>query len=633
MQPKIGIVILNWNNWQDTINCVSQISQLDYSEDCIEIFVVDNGSTDDSVQQLMNLENVFVISLNHNLGFASGTNVGLEEAIHKNCDFLLVLNNDTVLPPSFLKPLVEKITQSKSIGIVSPKILESDNPDIIWYAGGYFQKFRILGGARGDKQHDNGQWDENCSVDFAFGCCMLIRRELLEQIGLFDESFFFFHEDMDLCYRTIKAGFSIWYVPESFLYHKISKSTENLLPLRVYLLIQARMIFFFKHIRGINIFIVFFLEIIRAFRHFGKYVISHKPELARNYFNGMISGIKKAIEYKIYLDANQNVTLDKSKWRILYRLLGWSFFLFVIGFLSKRAIDGFQLLRDSSITFEPKYLALSFTCHMLSYVVAGGIWSNILRKLNVRSDYKFDLAAFSLSALGRKIPGLIVYAVSRLLIYGARQVPKAPVILGMVVETTLLSLAALISMIYVTSRVKLPVGWFGRIDVLIIILITIIIFLGLAGPRIIRFFTKFSKVKDAITNSESNYSVFSLDTVKWLLAELIVIILASGMIFFFMKSIFPDNNIPHYTILISFAIPVFIAPIATWLPGDLGIRDGLMYLLIIPFVDPSIAALLTLTTRVWISALEIIYGIVAGIYINRIIDLRKIRKNFNSVQS
>ena len=294
MLPKIGIVILNWNGWRDTLSCLASIRQADYPASQYQIVVVDNGSTDESVAQLRGHNGLTLLELPSNVGFAAGSNVGIRHALASGCDYVLLLNNDTLMAPNFLRPLLQTFDIDSAAGVVSPKIRYYDRPDQLWYAGGKFRQPRLIGEMVGLGQPDIGQYDQSREVDFAVGCCMLIRRSVLERIGYLDERFFFYQEDVDFSYRAAQAGFSVWYQPASVIFHKVSHSTRNDASRRTFLYAQSRVIFFAKHIRGTQLWAVVGLELLRLVRTVARSLWCGQPDLARSYVQGLLSGLEQS---------------------------------------------------------------------------------------------------------------------------------------------------------------------------------------------------------------------------------------------------------------------------------------------------------------------------------------------------
>ncbi len=246
MPSKVFIIILNWNGAKDTIDCLKSLENIDYPD--FEILVVDNGSTDDSVlkikSQISNLKNkVVLIENKENLGFPAGNNVGIKYALEYGADYVLLLNNDTVVDGNFLKEMVAVGESNALIGILGPKIYFYDDPKRIWFAGGSFNWFR--GSAHiGFGEIDSQNYQSEKEVGFITGCAMLVKKEVFaalgeprpagraalraslapserEKIGLLDERFFLYYEDTDFCLKAKKAGFKCFFAPKAKIWHKI----------------------------------------------------------------------------------------------------------------------------------------------------------------------------------------------------------------------------------------------------------------------------------------------------------------------------------------------------------------------------------------------------------------------------
>lgn len=291
--PRVGVVILNWNGWRDTLDCLTQVRQLDYPTSRLEIVLVDNGSHDESVAQLRRQAGVTLLELPSNVGFAAANNVGIRHVLAHSCDYMLLLNNDTVVSPELLTPLLQVFHMDSTAGVVSPKIRYCDPPDRLWYAGGEFRDPRLIGYMVGLGEVDTGQYDRTRVVDYAVGCCMLIRRAVFEQIGYLDERFFFYNEDVDFSYRATRRGFSVWYQPDSVILHKVSHSTRDDLPRRTSLYAQSRVVFFAKHIRGARLLVVVGLELMRLFRILARELWHGRADMAHSYVRGLLTGLRQ----------------------------------------------------------------------------------------------------------------------------------------------------------------------------------------------------------------------------------------------------------------------------------------------------------------------------------------------------
>jgi GT2 family glycosyltransferase len=249
MKPQVSIIILNWNGYKDTVECISSLKQIDYKN--FQIVLVDNGS---NINEAELLENDFTaikaIRIEENLGFSAGNNIGINYSLEHKADFILLLNNDTIVEPKFLEALVEKFLEDQQVGIVAPQINYYSDRSHVWSSGGKISKIRASGFADSDKLESQLSTKER-EVNFVSGCCMLVRREVFEKVGTFDENYFLYVEDTDLCYRTNKAGFKIVVTPKSKIFHKINNSTKNnhaLLPL--YYTTRNRLYFSRKNFRN-----------------------------------------------------------------------------------------------------------------------------------------------------------------------------------------------------------------------------------------------------------------------------------------------------------------------------------------------------------------------------------------------
>lgn len=245
--PTAYVVILNWNGKEDTVQCVRSILA---QRGCdVKIIIVDNGSTDDSVSAFEEEWGHKVTIIDHptNVGFAAGMNLGIRHALDMDAEWILVLNNDTVAEVDMLAQLMESAQNHPQIGILSPAIYYYDDPDRIW---------RI-----GDRQHDYlpiplqvpksaVESAETLTVDYVPGCAMLIRRAVLEHIGLFNERLFMYFEDADLCRRAVDSGYAVVCSCKARLWHKVSQSTKRQPVTMHYHQMKGRVIFLRKYPHG-----------------------------------------------------------------------------------------------------------------------------------------------------------------------------------------------------------------------------------------------------------------------------------------------------------------------------------------------------------------------------------------------
>ena len=226
MQPKVNIIILNWNGYNDTYELLESLKKISYEN--YKIILIDNNSSQTDVENLMenSNENIQIVLNNENLGFAGGNNVGIKLSLQQNADYILLINNDTIVEPDFLEILVEKIEKNNRAGIIAPQINFYNNPKRIWSTGGKINKIRGAGFIYSNNLRMQNK-ENNVKINFVSGCCMLIKKEVFQKIGLFDENFFLYIEDTDFCYRTKNFGFDICVLPDSKIYHKVNSSTKN----------------------------------------------------------------------------------------------------------------------------------------------------------------------------------------------------------------------------------------------------------------------------------------------------------------------------------------------------------------------------------------------------------------------
>jgi GT2 family glycosyltransferase len=224
MSPSVHVIILNWNGLADTLACLESCRQLTYPN--LRLLVVDNGSTDGSETALRaRFPDVELLQTGANLGFAGGNNVGIRDALERGADWVLLLNNDTVVAPDFVDALVDTAATDARIGMLSSKIYYFEPPDVLWYASAHMNEWLGYGRHRGEGQQDRGQFDVVEDTNRPTGCSLLVSRAVCERVGLLADEFFCYCEDLDWGLRTRRAGFRVVYAPGSKVWHKVSRST------------------------------------------------------------------------------------------------------------------------------------------------------------------------------------------------------------------------------------------------------------------------------------------------------------------------------------------------------------------------------------------------------------------------
>ena len=219
---SVNLFVLNWNGRDLTLDCLSSLEKITYPN--VKVYVIDNGSSDNSVTAIRNqFPDYEIIGLPENYGFARGNNAGFE-LVKQKADYTIFLNNDTIVDPNFVEPLINAMESNSTVKQSTPKIFYADNLDYIWFGGGKVSLWAGWIRHLGIRQKDSIQFSFNRNVDYATGCCVCMRTVDFESIGMFDESFLMYGEDVDLSLRFRKQGGQILFVPESKIWHKVSSS-------------------------------------------------------------------------------------------------------------------------------------------------------------------------------------------------------------------------------------------------------------------------------------------------------------------------------------------------------------------------------------------------------------------------
>jgi len=222
---KTSIIIPNWNGKNFLVDCLKSLHRIKNQN--FNIIVVDNGSSDDSVYFInKNFPKVLVIKNKENLGFATACNIGIKKAIKIGSEYFLLLNNDTIVTDDFLDKMLS-VFKNKKVGIVGCKINYESEPKKIWFAGGDFIKWRVSGKHINWMKNDNDNIRGVVNSDFITGCCILIKKEVINSIGYFYEPSFLTVEDLEFCYLTKRAGWKIKVNLDAKIYHKVSFSRQG----------------------------------------------------------------------------------------------------------------------------------------------------------------------------------------------------------------------------------------------------------------------------------------------------------------------------------------------------------------------------------------------------------------------
>jgi GT2 family glycosyltransferase len=278
MISKVSIIILNWNGWEDTIECLESIYQIAYP--LYDIIVVDNGSKDDSPQKIKDyaegkikvesqffdyspynkplyleeflksemdssvsikktidslapIKNLIIIKNDDNYGFAEGNNIGIRFVLNNlNPDYVLLLNNDTVVDPYFLNELITVADSDPLIGILGPTVYEYKSPQVIQSAGAkiYWNKGEVINLTPNENKYS----DKPENVDSVIGCALLAKSELFHKIGYLNKDYFAYLEETEWCVRVSKASYKIVYVPKGKIWHKGGATSSKITGFTLY---------------------------------------------------------------------------------------------------------------------------------------------------------------------------------------------------------------------------------------------------------------------------------------------------------------------------------------------------------------------------------------------------------------
>jgi len=252
---KTAVVVVHYGSLQDTKECIVSLEKSKGSKNR-EIIIVGNLSTQQLEKEIPHHQ-VQVLPLSENKGFAGGVNTGIKKALQDLADYVVVLNNDTLVSTDLVENLSQYARDHPQVGLVSPKVYfakgmeyhfdrykDSERGQVLWYAGGMIDWNNVYATHRGVDEVDNGQYDDTTETDFATGCCMLIPRKVIERVGFFNEKYFLYFEDVDYSLKVKKEGFKILYYPQAHLWHKNAASSGKPgSPLHIYYQTRNRMYF------------------------------------------------------------------------------------------------------------------------------------------------------------------------------------------------------------------------------------------------------------------------------------------------------------------------------------------------------------------------------------------------------
>lgn len=335
--PHVSIVIINWNGWQDAIECLESLFQINYPN--FNVILVDNASKDDSLERIhdycagqlevkssffdytpenkpiqlfeytkdfenkeipiitknSSFKHLTLIKNNKNYGFPGGNNIGMKFALKFfNPQYILLLNNDTIVEKNFLNELVKNGEVHRDVGILGPKLYFYDEPDTIWSAGCKLSWKLSRGIQIGVNELDKGQYDNEKEVEYVSGSAFLIKDEVIRKIGLMDEKYFLYFEESDWTLRANQAGYKSLYIPKAMVWHKVSRSGGGISkPVGLYYITRNRWLFMKKWSKNIDYSIFIIYQLIGALIFPLILSVYYKNrKLFSSYYHGLIDGIK-----------------------------------------------------------------------------------------------------------------------------------------------------------------------------------------------------------------------------------------------------------------------------------------------------------------------------------------------------
>lgn len=298
VEKVLSIITINYNGLKDTCELIESLPANDKS---LEMIVVDNASTQDEASEIeRRFPHVTVIRSDRNLGFAGGNNLGIQAAHGK---YLFFLNNDTLLEVKgkrlevrdLILPLINRLENDDKIGMVCPKIRFTWGHQPIQFAGyTRLTSITLRNKTIGYGEEDKGQYETPHPTPYAHGAAMLVKREVIEKVGMMPECYFLYYEELDWSVMIRKAGYDIWYDPAFTVFHKESQTTGKASPLKTFYTTRNRLLFAQRNIQGGSKYLTYaYMVSIVAIRDMAKYTFTGKTDLAVAVIKGIWNFIKR----------------------------------------------------------------------------------------------------------------------------------------------------------------------------------------------------------------------------------------------------------------------------------------------------------------------------------------------------
>ncbi len=285
--PCVIAVILNTNHREDTLECLTSLEQNHYEQK--KAILLDNSSIDGSVEAVAaSFPDVLIIRLSANLGYAGNNNVGIDAAMKQGADWVLVLNEDTVLDPDCIQEMVSAGEADPKIGIVGPLVYHRSEPQVIQTAGGRMDRF-LRGWHLAQDEPDRGEYREPIPVEWISGCAIMVRRAVIEQVGGIDARFFYYYEEFEWCLRSREAGWRIVCSPKAKMWHKGVQRNHQPKPSVTYYATRNHFLVLSKHNASWMAWIVNWCDTLRTL---GSWTIKPKWRSKREHRDAMLRGIR-----------------------------------------------------------------------------------------------------------------------------------------------------------------------------------------------------------------------------------------------------------------------------------------------------------------------------------------------------
>ena len=294
---KIAIIIVNWKQYQLTKLCLYSLQKIKY--DNYQIILIDNESNPKELKKIKNqFDKIITFPNQKNLGFTGANNVGIEYAIKNEFKYVMLINNDTEVEKNFINPLIELLEKNQNFGAAQPLILNYYNRNKVWSAGGFLNKFfgysYVIKSPEGIKKN----------IDWITGCCFFLRTDVIKKIGLLDENFFAYYEDVDWSIRIKNAGYDLAFVKSSVVYHHASKSSKNesnegtLSPFVHYLNIRNHIFLLRKNKNVFNSIGVLFFQFFKIVSYSVYFIVRVRINKLNMVYKGLVDGLMKNIIHK-----------------------------------------------------------------------------------------------------------------------------------------------------------------------------------------------------------------------------------------------------------------------------------------------------------------------------------------------